>query len=383
MQNLNNLFFIGSVIIVFSINVTYSQNSIFKIIPSLDYASLGRQVEILEDSDGDLNIDDVISPEFSKQFFQSEVAEPGFGFTSSVYWIKLTINNPQELPVEWYLEIGYPLIDYVDLYIPLTGNDYELLQTGDCLPFDSRDLEYRNFIFNLRENPNSTRTYYLRFKSSSSMNIPLNFWSKKAFLEKISSEQILLGIYYGAILIMIVYSIFLFIGFREKSYVYLISFIAAFGLLQLALNGLAFQYLWPNWIWWANISIPFLIFSALLSFIFFGRSILDLKKNAPIGDKIVKVEYIFCGTGLFFSLFLPYALMIKIATASTLITVLILSMLGIKIAIKQVHKPAVYFISAFGIYSLAIILYTLKTFAVLQYVFLKIHFYSITLASYL
>jgi len=346
-------------------NLLTAGSSIFNISTSTNNKLLGKYIEVLEDKSGELTIEDILSVEMQKQFVPSEQEEPGFGFTSSAYWVKLTTNNSTDREIRWYLEIGYPLIDYIDLYIPDSSGRFTKKQTGDHLSFDSREVDYRNFIFHLTENPESQQTYYLRFKTSSSMNFPLNFWTQDTLLEKIAAEQIILGIYYGAILIMIIYSIFLFIGFRDTSYIYYVFLLIAWGLTQLALNGLAFQYLWSNWIWWANVNVPFFIFAALISIIHFSRAVLESGNNAPLGDKILKIEFILFSFAMCMSLIIPYSVMIRIATASALITIVILSTIGFIISFKRTHRPAYYFMTAFALYFLGIILFSLKTFGVL------------------
>lgn len=151
-----------------------AQPGTFTLDPALDRASLGKHIAILEDKAGDLTIEDVSSPEIAPRFSPSEREEPGYGFTSSVYCARLAVSNPSNKPIEWFLELGYPLIDFVDLFVPDGKGGFINKKTGDCLPFDSRDVHYRNIIFRLSEDPGSQKTYYLRFETSSSMNFPVH-----------------------------------------------------------------------------------------------------------------------------------------------------------------------------------------------------------------
>jgi signal transduction histidine kinase len=302
--------------------------------------------------------------EISKRFFSSDEEEPGFGFTSSVYWVRLMVNNPQDKLVNWYLEIEYPLLDYINLYI-LDGEDrFIVKKTGDRLRFNSREVNYRNFVFDLTETPNSVTTYYLRFQTSSSMNFPLKFWLKKTFFDHETSEIIILGIFYGAVIIMIIYNAFLFIGFLDKSYVYNVLFITSWGLAQLSLNGLAFQYIWPNCIWWANVNIPFFIFASVLTSNQFARSLLITKKNAPLWDKILNVKSILFGIGMILSLTIPYAITIRLASASGFITVVALLLTAIQ-CLRFGVRTAYFFLVAWGFYFFGVILFALKSFGVL------------------
>lgn len=346
-----------------------AQNPSFTISSSLNHVSLGEHIEILEDKTGDLTINDITSPKILAQFFTSNEEEPNFGFTSSVYWVKLTINNTQNKTINWFLEIGYPLLDYIELYVPEGEGDFIIKKTGDQFPFSSREVSYRNFIFHLSENPNSTKTYYLRFQSSSSMNFPLVFWLKDTFFEKNTTEMTLLGIFYGAVIIMIIYNIFLYIGFLDKSFLYLVFFITSWGLTQLSLNGLAFQYIWPNWIWWANINIPFFIFATVFATNQFGRSLLITSKNSLFWDKIIKVENILFLSGIVLSLLLSYAITIRFAAAAAMTTVIILFLTTISCIRKKV-RSAYFYIVAWGFYFFGVILFALKSFGVLPSNFL-------------
>ena len=341
-----------------------AQQVIFTIAPSVNDVPLGKYIEILEDKTGNLTIEDVTSPEILQRFSPSNQEEPGFGFTSSVYWARLTVKNPLHDSVEWLLEIGYPLIDFIDLYIPDGNGDFLIKKTGDRLPFNSREISYRNVLFRLNENPDGQKTYYVRFETSSSMNFPLHFWLQAALLKKISAEQIIFGVFYGAVVIMIIYNVFLFIGFRDRSYFYYVLFITAWGMTQLAINGLAFQYLWSKWIWWANVNLPFFAFATCTTINQLGRSGLSTNENAPLWDKILKFENILFIAGMLFSLLMPYAFSVRIAAASAIIAVVGLIIISL-ICLKQRHRPAYYFTTAWSLFFFGVILLSLKGFGVL------------------
>jgi serine phosphatase RsbU (regulator of sigma subunit)/anti-sigma regulatory factor (Ser/Thr protein kinase) len=339
------------------------QDAAFIIIPGMDHAVLGKHLEILEDPAGSLTINDILSLPYSSQFRKVEQDEPGFGFTSSVYWLKLSIKNSRDEAVDWLLEIAYPPLDYISLYTPGENGGYTVKNTGDRRPFSSREITYRNFVFLLNENPGSSKTYYLRMQSSSSMNFPLNYWQEEAFIKKTDSEQLLLGVYFGSVIIMIVYNIFLFLGFREKSFIYLLLFISAWGFAQLALNGLSFQYLWPDWIWWANINLPFFIFATLAASAQFCRSLLNLQVHLPVWDKILRYQIFLYIVGMFFSLAVSYAVSIRLVSVLTVIVVFSLGMAGIS-GIKY-SRSAVFFLSAWGLFFLGALLFAFKSMGIL------------------
>lgn len=329
-----------------------------------DNIVLDKFVYILEDQSGKLKIDDIISDSLRSEFNSLESGEMNYGFTSSAYWIKFTIENSSDRKINAYLEAAYPLIDYIELYSPDFSENYLLRSTGDHLPFDSRDINHRNFIFRLLIEANSQQTYYMRFKTSSSMNIPLLLWSEKALFNKIEIEQLLLGIFFGAVIIMIVYNIFLFIGFRDNSFVYLFLFIVSWGFAQSTINGLSFQYLWANWTWWSDVNLPFFIFSALVTAILFCRSLLNTKINFPLWDKFLKFETYLFSAGMFFSLIAEYAISIQIASGSAIAAILFVTITGL-IGAKKKNRSAIIFISAWGLFLLGAVLFAVKSFGII------------------
>lgn len=331
---------------------------------SFEKSEIGKLVYILEDKSGSFNIDNILSDSLQNQFMQWERGEPNFGFTSSVYWIRFTIENSSDKNINAYLEVSYPLLDYIDLYSHDDLGDYVVRSTGDHLQFNSRDINHRNFIFRLVINADSYQTYYMRFKTSSSMNLPLTLWSEKALLNKIEIEQLLLGIFFGAVIIMIVYNIFLFIGFRDKSFVYLFLFILSWGCAQSTINGLSFQYLWTNWSWWSDVNLPFFIFSALVTAVQFCRSLLNTKVNFPGWNKVLKFEVYLFSIGMLFSLIAEYAISIQIASGSAIAAILSVTIAGL-IGAKKRNRSAVIFISAWGLFLLGAILFAVKSFGII------------------
>jgi len=331
-----------------------SGQDVFQIDADTKGAPLGRYLTLLEDPDATLTIDEVSTPEIAGRFEKHDENEPGFGFTTSAYWARLTIENPLDQPVEWLLESGYPLIDQIDLYIPAAGGGYKVRSYGDHQPFHERELDYRNILFKLQEPAHSQQTYLLRFKTSSSMNLQLKFWRSDGLFQVVQTEQIVLGIYYGALLIMLIYNFLLFIVFKDRSYLFYVLFFSTWGLAELAINGLAFQYLWPNRIWWANICIPMWIFAAVFSFTQWGRSSLSTRDVVPVWDRLFVTIA---------SLVVTYSLSIRIATALAGFTA-VFWLIAAAYCAKQGQRSAKFFIAALGLYFLGTILFTMKTFGI-------------------
>jgi len=341
----------------------------FQISEDIKEYPLGKHLYILEDTEHKYTINDILKPEISIKFTLSKADEPSFGFTDSVYWVRLTINNPSDKLQKWYLEMLYPLLDFIELYVPDEQQQYSVKYYGDHYAFENRDIQYRNFIFSQQSLANSKDTYYLKVKTSSSMILSMYYWKPKSFIENIVKQEIMFGIFYGAILIMIIYNFFMFFVLKDKSYFYYILFFLVWGVTQLSINGFAFQFLWPNEIKWANISIPILLFSSLASFNLWGISSLSFSNKSQSFIRYFKALTFFSVCFTFLAFFLPYALTIKIGTV--LASIIAASWLFVSaVCSNEGQRSAQFFFIALNFYFIGVILFSLKSLGILESNFL-------------
>jgi len=64
----------------------------------------GTYVEYLEDRDGTISINDMISSAKDWNFLPSNQKVLSFGITSSVYWLRFRIKNVTKNPINWFLD---------------------------------------------------------------------------------------------------------------------------------------------------------------------------------------------------------------------------------------------------------------------------------------
>ncbi len=189
---------------------------------------------------------------------KNDKKEFNFGYSDSAYWFRFSVNNTTGNEMDWFLGVNYPLLDYVDVYYPDSEGTYRKKISGDFYIFDKREINDRNHIF-LITTPPGKHTCYVRVQSTSSIAFPITAYSQVSYLEGLQTELPILWMYYGFMIIMIIYNLFIFVTIRDLSYLYYVLFIAFYVMFQMIMNGYAFQYLWPNAIWWANNSLPFMI----------------------------------------------------------------------------------------------------------------------------
>jgi len=337
---------------------------------------LGRAMEVFEDMRGDTTIEEITSPALEASFRQHDKDVLNAGFSRSVFWLRLDLAyRPQSRsdPQPWLLELAYPPLDHLDLYLPDGRGGYRLAQrTGDALPFASRQIKQNNYLFELTLQPNQPQRVFLRLHSQGSIQAPLTLWSPRAYYEEQPARIYVLGIIYGVLLVMLIYNLFIFLSVRDVSYLYYILYIASFGFYQISVNGAGIEYFWPNNPWWANAATPFLIGSAALFGCQFARSFLHTAEHSLWVDRALRVMMALGAVAMVLALTVSYAVSLRLATFLALAFTLLVSAAGI-IAWWRGMRVARYFIIAWAAFLAGGLVNTLMVLGYLPNAFLTMY----------
>ena len=335
----------------------------------IDYYELGKYLLYIEDKNQELTIKDISSDDFIPKFHVSKHQVLNLGFTRSNYWLKLNIISKSQKVKDWFLELAYPHIDHVAFYSLNANGQYRISQAGDSIPFSRREIDYHHCVFRIRTLPNQRITLFLNVKTEGSLQLPLNLWTPKSFVEKVNDEQVIVGLYYGALLVMVLYNIFLFLAVRDRCFIYYVAFIVSYVFFQLSLNGHGFEYLWPNAAWWANRAIPFFIgllgfWGARFSSIFLSQE----ESSEPIINRPITTVAYFGLAIMVFSLSGSSDLLIRLAVLYAAMFAIVLMITGC-ISYYRGNHSARYYLMAWLVFLVGSIAYTAKTTGLLPVTF--------------
>ncbi|WP_339520401.1 hybrid sensor histidine kinase/response regulator [Pseudomonas proteolytica] len=337
---------------------------------------LGRVMQVLEDPSGSVTIADARSALMATRYTRHDKDTLNAGYSRSAFWLKVDLHylpkDPQAQRT-WLLELAYPPLDHLELYVPDDAGGYRLAgRTGDALPFASREIRQNNYLFTVDFKAGEQKTLYLRLQSEGSIQAPLTLWSSTAYLEDQPLRLYVLGLIYGVLLGMLVYNLFIYLSVRDTSYLYYILYIASFGMYQLSVNGAAVEYFWPDNPWWANAATPFLIGASALFGSLFARSFLHTALYSRWLDRLLLV---LVGTGavvMLLSLMTSYALALRLATALALVFTVTIFVAGIK-AWCCGQRVARYFIIAWSAFLIGGVVNTMMVLGYLPNVFLTMY----------
>ena len=196
---------------------------------------LRGHLAIYEDKAGAETIDAVRS----KMFRTTEEAAPNLGFTRSVGWIKLPLENETSEPVTLILEIANHYLDFIDVFV--TSNQsppFELYRGGARVPFSERVSESRYPVLNLHFEPQEQKTIFIRVQSRTPLRVPLILSSEQAHGRSELEGYLFMGFFYGSLVFLIIYNLLAWTILKQRVYLYYILTITGVCAWQLALDGL-------------------------------------------------------------------------------------------------------------------------------------------------
>jgi diguanylate cyclase (GGDEF)-like protein len=326
---------------------------------------LGLHLSYLEDKEGRLTLQDILANKDSAAWVRSEKAVPSFGFTASTYWFALDIHNQNAANAEWLLQSLYPPLDHITAHVIYPNQAAMTYHGGDAVAFSQRAVKHRNTMFSVPLAPGQTVRIYLAVKTESSLQLPLVLLSPKALMVKDHEEQYALGLFYGSLITLLIFNLLVFASIRDMSYLYSVWYLLAWILFQMALNGLAYEYLWPEQTAWANKAVPFFIGFALLGMVQFTRSLLLTDQHLPAMDRLLVYAAAGSAVIMAWALWGSYALAIQLGTAGAMVIALLVVTTGV-LSLRRGVLQARFFMLAWSCLLVGIVLYVLKTFGFIK-----------------
>ncbi len=320
----------------------------------------------LEDASGELTFGQVRNAPYAEQFAFYGDDPPQIGFTTSAWWVRLTVVNETDKQQSIHLRQDYPLIDHLDFWAPDANNSYKKQSTGDRKIFSARPVEHRNLLLPIELRANSEAVVYLRFASDGPINIGLSAHLEQAMIENVSNSELGIGLYFGGFLVLVIYNIFIFVAVRDRTFIFYLLYLISYGVYFAVHNGLAFQHFWPNNPWLANQSLLVLLTTTLFCGLAFSMLFLNPKERSKRYYKLGNILLILLVVAFFAVFAVPYQTIILILALFSMATTLLIMMMGIS-SLLSGYRPARYFMLAWTALLIGVIVYMLKTFGLLPH----------------
>lgn len=237
---------------------------------------LGPHLSVLRDAEGRLDVAQAMDTGLPWQRWHKESVS--LGMDRSDWWFRIQVDNQTPFPQKRLLEIAYPSLDNITIYQVRQGISDKEFVMGDVLPFSNRPINHHYFVTPLHFRPSEQQTILIHVKTEGVLQLPLTLWEESAFASYDQARQLLSGMYFGVMLVMLLYNLVMFIGVGDRSHIYYVGFVLCVPLFVSSLMGYSFQYLWPDAPAWNGKSIGLFLTATVLFAGLFTNSFLELYK---------------------------------------------------------------------------------------------------------
>ncbi len=230
--------------------------------------------QIYIDKTRKLTIDDITTKDI--QFEDNAKSLLGYGYSPDFdVWVKFTLKNDTNKPIQKVLEYGNSMTTDVVLY-DLKNN----VKIQDGLLNMSSSRNSINPIFNIKLDSNETKIYYVKVSSYiTTMIIKLKLLERNDFYTQELKHQVILALFFGAMLILAIYNLFIYFFTKDISYLFYVFYILSISVHHTLYVGIANLYILDNIA--MNYVVQFAaVFIALPIFFLalFSKSFLQIKK---------------------------------------------------------------------------------------------------------
>jgi serine phosphatase RsbU (regulator of sigma subunit) len=331
---------------------------------------IAEKVLFYEDKTNQLTLTDILSPDYQQKLRLTNQKSINFGFSASSFWLKIQVKNTTP-DKDWVFVVGYPQLDYFEFYEQQAGS-WKMEKYGDILPFEQRKIAHHNFVIGLELPQDSIKTYYLRARSDGALQMPMEIDRSNAFFQDDSKGQIGYGLYYGIMLTMILYNLFVFFSLRDINYIYYVCSIFSSTMFFACVSGYGFQHIWGSFPALNNIFTGtfmglWVFFSAIFTYNF-----IDVKKYIPKTSKILYFSIFLGALSVLISVFGKYSLAVKVSTVAVALNVIIILICSI-VSLFSNNKSARYFALAWFFFLVGTLLIVLSKVALIPTNFITTH----------
>jgi two-component sensor histidine kinase len=229
------MFYLKILLVVFI--SSFLNASTIKIDDTTNLHSLLSNSQIYIDKTKSLNVEQV--QQKSSEFKENKKEVLSYGYSPNFdVWIKFTLENTSNTKIRKIIEYDNALTTKV-MFIDTKNN---ITKKDGLLHFKSNRITLKP-IFYIELNPHETNTYYIKASSYiTTLIIKLNILNQKEFFDKEIKYQTILALFFGAMLVLAIYNLFIFFFTKDRSYFYYVLYIIGIIAHQLVYTGMSSIY---------------------------------------------------------------------------------------------------------------------------------------------
>ena len=206
---------------------------------------------------------------------------------SKAYWAKLELKNSTSERKTYYLKSENQFTYHIEFFLYKSAKVVDSIEDGVISKNQHREFNVNHMIFPLTLEPHEEAKVFFKIRNYNKVDIDFYLVTKEYLLDYYQTYNLIEGIFFGGMLIMMFYNLFLYFLLKFRVYLYYVFYTFWLTVYFSALFGFSQRY-------FAGYTLIFYL-SAGAFFVFmtlFVQSILNLKEQLP---KINRILNIFIG----------------------------------------------------------------------------------------
>ncbi len=237
------------------------------------------ELDYLFDADAALSVDDFQRGAGTWQPVQSIVRVPRS--SPDTLWLRLRIAAPtHDRAMVLYHPVARQRV--LDVYVVEAGKITASYETGTTRPFNSRPLNYRNYLFPFTLHAAEPVDVYVRVRGYPGRSLAvLQLWPQQQLLAALPSHDAFEWANFGVISVTTIAGIVVWLFGRERLFALFALLVGSHLFSYLVTRGYGFQWLWPNSPRFDQIAEPLSIALSLVANVGFSIAFLNLREHTP------------------------------------------------------------------------------------------------------
>ena len=300
-------------------------------------------IEYLFDSSEKMTIKEISHTTFKKKI-QNKFA---FGYQKGNSWFKITVKNLSDKK-RFVLSLDEALFETVDFY-EYDNIHWKRTYNGFSVPLEEKSIESIKPSYLINLDYDESKTYYIKTYTKFPSLGKFQIFAYETFFLDYAKIHPLYLLFFGILFVVIIFSLFLYLRFKESIYIYYVGYTFFFAFFVSLFSGFILYFGLEN----LHYELHFVPAVSIVFLILFSNKFLSINESLPLLYKVLKI----CAVILFLLALLiivqvePWFEIMNIFV----IFVLILLILASVFRLKQGNKKSVYYLFAILIYMITII----------------------------
>jgi len=332
-------------------------DGVWKPLPSVHTVEpLPGRLEFLVDQTAKLSINDLLAGK-GGAFSPVVGKDLKFPTRDGAVWVRFAGDFSQYSLTHWFLIQNYEHEAVMDVFYP-DGGGYKKDELSESLSIARKPISVHNYLFKIPA-PLGIATYYIRYLPEGHDVIVDLAWSSEAglvtFLARTNLEE---GLFFGGLLVMWAYNLFLLVYLREKTYLfyiyYLGAFIGTFAYIDGFMPAIVGMSVLKEQIF---ATFPFF---ALNGMIVFGRTFLNIRETKSFLNRYLWLAQQIALVAAVSPFVLPRGHSFELANVLIILVLPVLFAAGI-FQMLNGYRPARYYFLGWSVFAVALCLLALKS----------------------